>query len=543
MVNIGRSTIVTVLLLCVLAFAYAAPNLFNRGALDDLPSWAPSKQINLGLDLQGGSYLLLDVDTDAVVTERLESMLDTLRRDLRRERIFYAPGSLNIAGGDAGFTLRDEARREDALLIARRVARAESGGDAVLLGGFGGGPAVEVVEGPGQRIAVRPTDDALEEWKRNAVEQSIEIVRIRVDETGTNEPTIQRQGEDRIVVALPGLQDPERLKNLLGQTAKLTFRFVMEEADPNARRAPAGGLILPSAETGANGAPLGNYVVERRIMVGGDNLVDAQQTFQDGRAVVSFRFDSAGAKRFADATAENVGRLFAIVLDDAVISAPVIREPILGGSGVISGNFTPQSANDLALVLRAGALPAPLTILEERTVGPGLGQDSIEAGEIAAVVGMVMVVIFMISAYGLFGIFAVGALVVNMAAIVALLSFLQATLTLPGIAGMVLTIGMAVDANVLIFERIREEQAAGRTPINAVDAGYKRAISTIVDSNLTTAIAAAMLFAFGSGPVKGFSVTLLIGIMTTLFTAIMVTRLMVVFYLRSGRRRSAALPI
>ncbi|MEM6491861.1 MAG: protein translocase subunit SecD, partial [Pseudomonadota bacterium] len=289
MVNIGRTTIVTVLLLVTLAFVYASPNLLSRGALDGLPSWAPSKQINLGLDLQGGSYLLLDVDTDAVVVERLEAMLDALRRDLRRERIFFQPGSLSIANDSAGFVPRDAERREDALLIARRIARDESGDNIGSVVGFGGGPTVEAVELPNGRIAVVPSEDALDQWRSNAVEQSIEVVRRRVDETGTNEPTIQRQGEDRIVVALPGLQDPERLKRLLGQTAKLNFHFVMENADPNARRAPPGGLILPTEEVGFNGEPLGNYVVERRPMVGGDRLVDAQQTFQDGRAVVAFR--------------------------------------------------------------------------------------------------------------------------------------------------------------------------------------------------------------------------------------------------------------
>lgn len=545
MVNIGRFTIISVLALCVLAIAYALPNAFREEAFADLPGWAPSKQINLGLDLQGGSYLLLEVEVDAVVTERLEAMLDGLRRELRAQRVFFEPGSLVIQDGAAGFVPRDRERRAEALAIAERVAEQESAGGPTLIVGLGqSDDVVEVEETADGRIALRPSDDTLNEWRRSAVDQSIGVVRRRVDETGTNEPTIQRQGEDRIVVALPGLQDPERLKRLLGQTAKLSFRFVNESADSTARRAPPGHLLLPDDQTGADGEPIRNWVVERRIMVGGDRLVDAQQTFQDGQAVVSFRFDGVGARRFGDATADNVGRLFAIVLDERVVSAPVIREPILGGSGVISGSFTPESANDLAIVLRAGALPAPLTILEERTVGPGLGQDSIDSGQIAAVIGMIAVVAFMILCYGpIFGGFAVIALVINMAAIVALLSIMQATLTLPGIAGIVLTIGMAVDANVLIFERIREEAAAGRSPIHAVDSGYRRALSTILDSNLTTAIAAAMLFIFGAGPVRGFSVTLLVGIVTTLFTAIMVTRLMVVGYLRLGRRKTAALPI
>ena len=543
MVNIGRSTIISVIVLCMLALAYAAPNLFDERTFEDFPAWAPSKQINLGLDLQGGSYLLLEVDTDGVIAERLQSIRNSLRDDLRRHRggqIFFQQGSLRVSRNAVFVTPRDADRREDALQVARDVAESESPGQGPL---FQSGPTISVSE-EGDAIVLSPSEDMISEWRRLTVEQSIEVVRRRVDELGTNEPVIQRQGDSRIIVAVPGVDDPERLKDILGKTAKLTFRFVNEEADSTARRAPANHLRLPSAQRTATDEPVRHYIVERRIMVSGDRLVDSQPTFQDNQPVVSFRFDGVGARQFADATVENVGRLFAIVLDDEVVSAPVIREAILGGSGIISGSFTAQTANDLALVLRAGALPAELTILEERTVGPGLGQDSIEAGEIAGIVGLGLVVIFMLLAYGpTFGGFVVIALIFNIAAIVALLSALQATLTLPGIAGIVLTIGMAVDANVLIFERIREEVALGRSPIHAVDAGYRRALSTIVDSNLTTAIAATMLFAFGAGPVRGFAVTLLIGIITTLFTAIMVTRLMVVGYLRLGRRKTAALPL
>ena len=322
-------------------------------------------------------------------------------------------------------------------------------------------------------------------------------------------------------------------KNLLGQTAKLTFRLVDETAnlnDARTGRVPPGEEFLPSAE--ADGASL---VVQKRVMVSGDTLVDAQPSFQNGEPVVSFTFDSQGGKQFGEATRNNTGHLFAIILDNKIISAPVIREPILGGSGVISGRFTTQSAQDLALLLRAGALPAPIKILEERTVGPGLGADSIKAGATASIVGLVLVVVFFVLAYGLFGIFANIALLFNIALIFAVLSILQATLTLPGIAGIVLTIGTALDANVLVFERIREEMRLGRSPIPAIDSGYNHALSAIIDANMTTLIAAILLFIFGSGPVKGFAVTLTIGIITSIFSALMVTRLIVVWWLRTTK--------
>jgi len=375
----------------------------------------------------------------------------------------------------------------------------------------------------------------------NAMQQSIEIVRRRIDETGVREPTIQRQGERRIVVQLPGINNPERMKDILGKTARLTFRLVDVGVSPQSRDIPPGSEVLPADETGPNGEPVRRYVVRKRVMVSGENLTDASATFQQGQPVVAFSFDTVGARRFGQVTQENVNRPFAIVLDGKVISAPRIQEPILGGNGVITGNFTVQEAQDLALLLRAGALPAPLKILEERTVGPGLGHDSVRAGEFASVLALVAVVVFMGAAYGLFGVLADIALIANLILIMAALSALQATLTLPGIAGIVLTLGMAVDANVLIFERIREEAGNRRGPVSAVDAGYRRALTTIFDANITTLIAAVLLFYFGSGPVKGFAVTLAIGLVTSMFTAIMVTRLMVAGWIR--RRRPQALPI
>ncbi len=516
-----------IIVICAFGLVYAAPNFVFEEEPEDLPFWVPHKQVTLGLDLQGGSHLLLEVDTAAVIRERLESLVDSLRITLRRNKIGYT--GLGVARQSAVFTLRDPAQAEEALALARDL-------DSAIV--------VEATGGGAYRMAYTEAE-TLNQTKA-AVEQSIEVVRRRVDEFGTVEPTIQRQGTDRILVQVPGVQDPERLKALIGKTAKLSFRFIDENAslrDALRGRVPPGSALLPSDEVGPDGRPVDQYVVRKRVMVSGENLVDARSTTDQrtGQPVVSFKFDTVGAKRFADATRKNVGKLFAIVLDNKVISAPVIREPILGGSGQISGRFTFQETQDLALLLRAGALPAPLVILEERTVGPGLGQDSIDAGKIAGVIGLIFVAVSMAAIYGMFGLMANLALMFNIALIVAVLSVLGATLTLPGIAGIVLTMGMAVDANVLIFERIREEVRNGRTPISAIDAGYRRAMTTIIDSNLTTLFAAVILFLLGSGPISGFAITLAIGICTSMFTAIMVTRLLVVTWLRSTRPQT--LPI
>ena len=515
--------IAIVLLVCLVGLVYAAPNVTETDYSDSVPNFAPGKKVSLGLDLQGGSYLLLHVELDVVIAERLESLVDAARQALRRQRIGYR--GLGVSGTTVKVQIRELADVERARELLETLDQ-----EAV----------VEVADDGSARLTLSET--AVTDARAAALQQSIEIVRRRIDETGVREPTIQRQGQDRILVQLPGVDDPDRIKALLGQTAKMVFRMVditASVANAMAGRVPPGSLLLQAADP-EPGEP-SHYVVRRRVEVSGENLVDAQPTFQDGQPVVSFRFDTLGARRFGRTTSDHVGEPFAIVLDDKVISAPVIREPILGGTGIISGNFTVKSANDLALLLRAGALPAPLVVLEERTVGPGLGADSIEAGKLASVIGLVLVVVFMVVSYGLFGIFANLALFFNITLILGVLSALQATLTLPGIAGIVLTIGMAVDANVLIFERIREEIRLGRTPISAIDAGYKRALTTIIDSNLTTLFAALFLYAFGSGPIKGFAVTLAVGIVTSMFTAIMVTRLLVVLWLR--RRRPAAVPI
>ncbi|MGE5145607.1 MAG: protein translocase subunit SecD [Candidatus Eiseniibacteriota bacterium] len=526
MVYIPRWQIILILAICVLGLAFAAPNLVDRASATQLPGWLPTKQMNLGLDLRGGSHLLLEVQTSAVIKERMDGVADSLRNELRQAQVRF--GDLRVQGSSVIFGVREPGDFDKARTAARKLIGtvAPSGG---LFGG--GGSDITVETTPSNEIRLTMSEAAIKQLRDHAVAQAIEVLRRRIDESGIREPTIQQEGEERIVVQVPGLDNPEELKTLLGQTAKMTFHLVDVSVAPvPGMRPPPGSEILPDS---AN--PNQQYVVQRRVMVSGENLVDAQATFQEGQPVVSFRFDTLGARRFADVTRNNVGRPFAIVLDGKVISAPVIREPILGGSGIISGHFTVASANELALLLRAGALPAPIKIVEERTVGAGLGADSIEAGKIASVAGMVLVVAFMIFAYGRFGIMADVALAMNLILIAGCLSLLQATLTLPGIAGIVLTIGMAVDANVLIFERIREEVKAGRTPISAIDSGYSRAMTTIVDSNLTTLIAGVLLYMFGSGTVKGFAVTLTIGLATSMFTAIMVTRLMVVWWLRKNR--------
>ncbi len=527
MIYFARWKIALIAVVLVAGVVYALPNLFSRETVEQWPRWMPRQQVNLGLDLQGGSHLLLEVDVDSVIREQLESTVDAVRAALRGAGIGYT--QLGVEGNSVVVKLRDTAAIETARLLLEDLAQ-----DMALSIADDGS------------VSLTYTDEAITQRKRRAVEQSIEIVRRRIDEMGTREPTIQRQGEDRILVQLPGVKDPERIKEILGKTAKMTFRFVDTSVAGDAVHSgqaslPPGTELLPGAEAGADGQPR-FYVVQKRVMVSGENLVDAQPTFEPGgMPVVSFRFDSVGAKRFGDATRENVGRLFAIVLDGKVISAPVIRDAILGGSGIISGSFTAQSAQDLALLLRAGALPAPLVVIEERTVGADLGADSIEAGKFASIVGISLVVGAMLVFYGLFGAFANIALLFNGILLIAVMSLLQATLTLPGIAGIVLTLGMAVDANVLIFERIREEMRSGRGPLSAIDSGYREAMSTITDANLTTLISTAILYLFGTGPVKGFAVTLGLGIIISMFTAVMLTRYITVLWLRQARPR--ALPL
>ena len=522
MVQIPRWQVILILAVLLAGLVFALPNVLQRETAEGLPGWVPSEQVNLGLDLQGGSYLLLEADIDSVIREQVENLVDGTRAGLRRAKIGYT--GLGVSGEAVVFTLRDTTLRNEVREI---------------VGGFGNDLLIS--SNDEGEFEIRFTDQSLAERRNSVIEQSIEVVRRRIDETGTREPSIQRQGERRILIQLPGVRDPERIKSLLGQTAKLTFHFLDETVRrPGVDLTPAGTMILPSDDVDASGEPI-KYAIKKRVMVSGETLIDAQPSFQDNLPVVAFRFDPVGAKRFGKATQENVGRIFAIVLDKRVISAPRIRSAIIDGNGIITGGFTVQESQDLSLLLRAGALPAALTILEERTVGPGLGADSVRAGQIACILGMIFVIVFMAMTYGLFGLMANVALITNLVLILGALSAMQATLTLPGIAGIVLTIGMAVDANVLIFERVREETRNGRGPVTAIDAGYRRAMTTILDSNLTTLFAAILLFAFGSGPVKGFAVTLAIGLITSMFTAIMLTRGLVILWLR--RRRPQTLPI
>jgi len=534
MLHFARWTVILVLVVCAAGILATLPNFFSKQQVEDWPSWLPHRQLVLGLDLQGGSHILLAVDVDAVVEERLEALRDDVRRILREERIGYT----GLAVQDR--TVRVRIREVDQTTAALRALEDLSVPIGNLLTGTQARD-VEIDSGSDGLITLELSEEGLQQRINSAVEQSIEIVRRRIDELGTTEPTIQRQGADRILVQVPGLDDPARLKALIGQTAKLTFRMVdpsMPGSEALAGRPPPDSEVLMSQDD-----PPFPYLIEKRVMVSGEDLVDAQPGFdqQTNEPIVTFRFNSGGARRFGVATQQNVGRPFAIVLDDEVISAPVIREPILGGSGQISGGFAVEEANDLAILLRAGALPAPLTILEERTVGPGLGADSVEAGRIAAIIGTALVIVFMVMVYGLFGVFANISLFINIALVFGVLSVLGATLTLPGIAGIVLTVGMAVDANVLIYERIREEQRAGKSAIASIDSGYRRALGTIMDANITTFIAAVILFYLGSGPIRGFAITLAIGIVTTVFTAYLVNRLIVAEWVRL--RRPSAVPI
>jgi len=535
MLHFSRFKTAAILIITAVGILFALPNVLPQSVLAVLPSWLASSRITLGLDLQGGSHILLEVDAAALRKERAEAVRDEVRRVLREQKIGYS----NLAVRDASVTLRlrDAADTQRAVVELRKLAAPVTNN---LFGSSSGEMDLTVGSAADGVVTVSLTEAGLNARVRAAVDQSIEIIRRRIDQLGTVEPNIQRQGADRILVQVPGLQDPQRLKSLLGQTAKLSFRMVDLSMSPEQA---AEGRPPPDSEVlqGQDGRP---YLVEKQIRVSGEDLVDAQPGFdQNSREpIVSFRFNTNGARRFAATTQDAVGRPFAIVLDNQVISAPVIREPILGGSGQISGSFTVQQANDLAILLRAGALPAPLKVVEERTVGPSLGADSIESGKVAAYVATGLVTVFMIAVYGLFGIFALIALAVHVTLMFALQSILGATLTLPGIAGVVLTIGMAVDSNVVIFERIRDEAREGRSAISAIDKGFVNALGTILDANVTSLATALILFLLGgSGPVRGFAVTYILGLLTTLFTAYTLTRLMIAWWVKW--QRPASLPI
>jgi len=516
--------IFAVLAVCVWAIAQASTNFFTESQRRDM-KFLPPATVKLGLDLQGGSYLLLRVDFQHFLKEHFDSMLDDIRKKFRAEKVGYinlkvSPGkddSMNIT-----FTSRDPKQNDDVIKALKTISK-----------------DFEVnVEGE-DNFVISYSGDYLKKLQKDVLEKSIEIVRRRVDETGTREPIIQMQGVDRILLQVPGLQNPAELKELLGKTAKMTFHL-MDEDDPFAmttKIAKSDSMILSDVAKDSTR----RYVVKKHIELSGEMLTDSQVTFDQAQPVVSFKFNNLGGKKFAQITTENIGKPFAVVLDGKVITAPRINSQILGGAGIITGNFTVPEANELALLLRSGALPAPLTIVEERTVGPSLGQDSIDAGKIAAVVAFLLITIMMLTVYRLFGMFACFALIINLFLILAILSVFGATLTMPGIAGLVLTMGIAVDANVLIFERIRDEIRNGKTPISAIDSGFRIAFATIIDTNLTTLIAAFLLYIYGSGTVKGFAVTLAVGIVASMFSAITLTKMFIYFWLKNKKPKTLKL--
>jgi SecD/SecF fusion protein len=499
----------------------ALPNLLSRSELDGLPDWLPKQQVTLGLDLRGGSQLLLEIDSEAVLKDRLNALSDSADASLREAGI--RAGRASVAGGAVVVRLQDPAQAAD----AQRVLSALAAPSASRLGSDGA--SLEITTAPDGTVSVRPSAADIAARNNRAADQTLEIVRRRIDAAGIAEPTVMRQGANRILVQLPGVQDPARIKELLGSTARLTFHMVAEQQ--GAGQVP-GTIRLP-----LEGSPDG-IRIRQRVMLEGERLNDATASFDQrtGEPIVQFRLDSQGGKRFAEITRANVGKPFAIVLDGRVLSAPVIREPITGGSGQISGSFSLQGARDLAVLLRAGALPAPMHVLEERTVGADLGADAIDQGLVTGLIGFGLVFAFMLILYGPWGLVANLALAINVVLTFSALSLLGATLTLPGIAGIVLGVGLAVDANILINERIREETARGRNARAALDAGFKRAYSTIVDSNVTTLIATTMLFALGSGPVRGFAVTMGLGIVISMFTAVSVVRMIMSLWVGGAKR-------
>ena len=496
MLYFSRLKLFVIYIVIIFLAFFSSLNFFNN---NDKNSFI-SKNINLGLDLQGGSYLLLEVDSEPLIIHNLQDKLINLRKILKEKDIKYQ--NLKIEGKSIKFKIpKDKISEFEDFLLNKENS---------INNYFNNYRSYEMdysIEN--NLVSIQYSKFGIIEIKNSSLEESLEIVRRRIDEVGTNEPTIQRRGNDRILVELPGLDDPNRIKSLLGKTANLTFRLVSDDED-------SFGSEFLFFEDGTT-----KLSVNKRVVLSGDNLSTAVPKFdsQSSQTIVSFSLDRVGAKRFARVTSKNVGKRLAIILDKKIISAPEIREPIVGGNGQISGDFTFQSATDLALLLRSGALPAPINIIEERTVGPDLGEDSVKAGAISLLIGFILVIIYMFYKYRFMGLIADTALIVNLILLLGVLTVLEATLTLPGIAGIILTVGMAVDANVLIFERIREESKTENSLIHAFDIGYKKAQSAVIDANITTLISAIILFFLGSGPIKGFAVTLGIGILTTLFSA------------------------
>ena len=511
MLYFSRLKVFSIISVIFIGIYFFLPNLtfFNNS------KFFSEKRVNLGLDLQGGSYLLLEIDSNPLIEQRLQAKSLEVRRELRKNNIQYKNFSFSK---DSLVFIFDEKQKEtlDKILNDRSInSNIKTGGKEF-----------EIIY-ENNIIKLIFTKENVNLIKKNALDQSIEIVRNRIDELGTKEPNIVTRGLDRILVELPGLKDPSAIKKLLGKTAKLTLRFVANSSDENS----LGVETLSSKSSGSQ------YSVEKRIIISGENLIDAQPGFDqlNNSSVVNFKLDNIGSRKFALASKENVGRYLAIVLDKDVVSSPVIREAIVTGSGQISGNFTTQEANELAILLRAGALPAPLNIIEERSVGPDLGKESIEKGILSLIIGFLLVMIYMIYNYRIFGVFSNVSLLTNLVLISGVLSIFGATLTLPGIAGIILTVGMAVDSNVLIYERVKEELKKEKNYLIAFDTAYKKVLTTILDSNITTLIAAFVLYYMGSGPVKGFAITLGIGILSTFFTTYVLGRLLVAKYLKNNK--------
>ena len=524
MLDFPRWKVWSIWLVVAACILLGVPSLISGTSLADrYPAWLPQYKVNLGLDLAGGSHLLLEADARDAQKQRLQTMEDAVATELRRDPRIEI-GDVSTAEGRVAFMVRDPAQVDAAVGRLRRMTQPV---------GITGTRDWDVEVMDLTRIVMTPTASGSEQALKNAMGVARDVVRRRIDPGGTKEITVITQGGNRILVQVPGVEDPEALKTLIGQTARLEFKLVDQSANPEdvqQGRAPPGGQVLPMADGS------GFIAVKRRVMVSGEQLIDAKQGYdQDGRAVVDITFNTAGARRFGRVTQDNVNKPFAIILDDKVLSAPNINEPILGGRAQVSGNFTVQSANDLAVSLASGKLPVKLNVIEERTVSAELGADSIRKGGIASVAATLAVMLFILITYGRFGVYANIALVVNALMILGIMALFNATLTLPGIAGFVLTIGAAVDANVLINERIREELRRGRRTLDALETGYKEASTAIFDANITNTIAAALMMYFGSGPIRGFAVVLLIGIITSVFTAVNFTRMLVAFWVRRAR--------
>jgi len=527
MLDFPRWKVWLVSLTILVGVLLAVPSLLPKDQVERWPGWLPSARINLGLDIAGGSQLLLEADLADAGKQRLQAKEEEVTTELRRGEPRIQIGDVSTSGGKLSFVVRDPTQLDAAFERMRSLSQPQ---------GLTGTRDWEVSTLDGNRIVLTPTESGTKTALKDSLTVARDVVRRRIDPGGTKEITVINQGERRIFVQVPGIEDPEALKRLIGQTARLEFKLVDLTADPQqvaAGRAPPGSQVLPMADGS------GAVAVQRRVMVSGDQLVKATQGFdQSGRAVVDITFNAAGARRFGRVTQENVNKPFAIILDDKVLSAPNINEPILGGRAQISGSFTVETANQLAISLASGKLPVKLNVVEERTVSAELGKDSIRSGTIASVVATLAVIAFMIVTYGRFGVYASFALLVNALMILGIMAVFNATLTLPGIAGFVLTIGAAVDANVLINERIREELRRGRKMLDALETGYKEASTAIFDANITNTIAAALMMYFGSGPIRGFAVVLLIGIITSVFTAVNFTRMLVSLWIRSRRPRA-----